>query len=293
MYLLRGLVRLSRPLYLLFAALTYTLGAGIARYLGTSNRLDAMVLGLGAVVLIQAAVSLLAVVFRPLTEPLVGNETQEQRRRLRIAALYTSASALAASVLVGFALQRAGGLSEEAALCMALSLLFALLYGVPPARVMDRGFGELVLAVQMAYLAPALGFLLQVGDYHPLLNACIVALTLLLTATLVALEFPSFASDLKLGRSTVLTRMGWENALRMHHALVGAAYVLLGLAALLGFSFNLFAPAFLTVPFALLQVLLLRNIALGAKPVWNLVSANAVAIYGLTAYFLTLSFWIR
>jgi 1,4-dihydroxy-2-naphthoate octaprenyltransferase len=114
-----------------------------------------------------------------------------------------------------------------------------------------------------------------------------------LAASLVALEFPAYAEDLRTARPTLLTRLGWENALRIHHLLVVSAYLVLALATLLGYSFELFLPAFLTFPFAVLQVYLLRGIALGAKPIWKLLAANAVALFGLAAYFLALGFWMR
>ena len=43
-------------------------------------------------------------------------------------------------------------------------------YGVPPFRLVNRGFGEVVLAVQLAYVIPSLAFLLQAvtsGDNLP------------------------------------------------------------------------------------------------------------------------------
>ena len=293
MHVLRTLSRLSRPLYLVLAALTYFLGAGIARYLG--SRLDAgiMMLGLLGTVLAQASMALLAVVYTPVTEALVEGETREQRRLVRNAALYLSAAALAAIGFIGFVLGGEGRLSMSAALLMGLWLLGILLYAVPPIRLLDRGFGELLVAVQIGYLAPSIGFLIQAGGPHRLLSACGAALTLLLAATLLALNFPSYGEDLRLGHSTALTRMGWEQALRTHHMLVICAYLVLALSALLGFSFELFLPAFLTLPFAGLQVYLLRGIGLGARPIWRLLTANAVALFGLTAYFLTLSFWLR
>ena len=52
-------------------------------------------------------------------------------------------------------------------------------------------------------------------------------------------------------------------------------------------------PAFLTLPFAVLQIFWLRNIALGARPIWSMLSANAVSLFGLTAYFLMIAFWLR
>jgi 1,4-dihydroxy-2-naphthoate octaprenyltransferase len=290
---LRALARLARPLYLLFAALTYSLGAGVARYLGTPIKVDVMLLGLVGVALAQTGMDLLAVVFRPEREPLLDDETPGQRRVMRRAALYTSLAALSAFAFTGLAIERTDGLSTPALLCFVFSFLVIFIFSIPPVRAMDKGFGELLLAVQIAYLAPSIGFLLQGGSHHRLLNACTATLTLLLVATLVALEFPSYAEDLKYGRATLLTRLGWENGLRLHNALMVAAYALLVLATLLGFSFGLFLPAFLTVPFVILQVVLLHNIAAGAKPVWSLLNANGAAIFGLATYFLTLSFWLR
>jgi hypothetical protein len=71
------------------------------------------------------------------------------------------------------------------------------------------------------------------------------------------------------------------------------AYALLGVLGYLGFSLALLGPAFLTVPFALLGILLLRGIAGGARPIWNLLVFNAYATFGLAVYVLALSFWLR
>ena len=43
----------------------------------------------------------------------------------------------------------------------------------------------------------------------------------------------------------------------------------------------------------ILQIILLRHISLGGKPNWTLLTATALAVFGLTTYFLTLTFWIR
>src|SRR4030042_6943717 len=247
MYVLNALARLSCPLHLLLAALTYVLGAGVARYLGSPTRLHVVLLGLLGILLTQASMGLLAAVFRPAREPMVADESDEQRRSVRNAALYASIAALCATAVTALVMQRSDGLSISTLFCMVLSLVVILAYAVPPVRATDRGFGELLLAVQIAYLFPSIGFLLQAGSYHRLLNACIVALTPLLLATVVALEFPSYASDLKQERTTLLTRIGWLNALRAHHALMVSAYLLMAFAAVSGFSVELFLPAFLTI----------------------------------------------
>ncbi|MDP1624287.1 MAG: hypothetical protein Q8L64_00810, partial [bacterium] len=59
------MLKLSRPLHLLLAALTYLLGASIPAYLGKPFQLVPFVLGLFGVLLAQAGMALLSEAFRP------------------------------------------------------------------------------------------------------------------------------------------------------------------------------------------------------------------------------------
>jgi hypothetical protein len=77
----------------------------------------------------------------------------------------------------------------------------------------------------------------------------------------------------------------------LHHSLIAFAYVLFAVALLLRFS--ILWTAFLTLPFAILQIILLRNISIGNKPNWTLLTSTALAVFGLTTYFITLTFWLR
>jgi 1,4-dihydroxy-2-naphthoate octaprenyltransferase len=287
------IVRLSRPLLLMLAALTFVLGTGIARYLGHPQVPGVFWLGLIGVVLAQASMSLLVEVFRPANEPIVEGETLAERKTVHDAALYVSVACLAAASFVAVLLYNAGSLRPPVMLALGLSLVDIILYSVPPARLSDRGLGELMLALHMAYIVPSIGFLLETGEYHRLLNAAIIPLTFLAFAAFLALDFPTYADDLKYERRTLLVHIGWERAVPLHHGLILAGYALFALAPFLGFAFSLLWPAFLTLPFAALQIFWLRNIALGAKPIWNMLSANAISLFGLTAYFLMIAFWLR
>lgn len=287
------IVRLTRPLYLLLAAVTYVLGTGIARYLGHPQVPAVFWLGLVGVLLAQASMSLLVEVFRPANEPIMPGETASERKAVYDAALYVSVGSLAAASFVAVLLFQDGHLTPAAMLFLAFSLVTLILYAVPPLRLFDKGFGELLLALHLAYVIPSIGFLLEAGNYHRLLNAAAIPLTFLAFAGFVALDFPSYADDLKYGRGTLLMRIGWERAVPLHHGLIIAGYGLLALTPVLGFSLSLLWPAFLTVPFAILQIFWLRNIALGAPPIWGVLSANAISIFGLTAYFLMIAFWLR
>jgi 1,4-dihydroxy-2-naphthoate octaprenyltransferase len=291
--ILRALGRLSSPIHLLLAGLTYVLGAGIARYLGFPVQARLLILGLLVIVLLQLAMEFLAAVFLPVPGKMQVDQTPAEQTQVRRAALHLAIAALAAAVVLAASLFRFEVASVGPAICLGLCILVIIVHSMPPMLGVNRGFGELLVAVQIAFLVPTLSFLLQAGTYHRLLNLCTVALTCLLLASLIALDFHSYAEDLRNGRTTLLTRLGWERGLTIHHTLLGMAYFILGLAVLLGFSMSLIGPAFLAIPFAVLQVVMLQAMARGAKPIWDLLRANALAVFALAAYFLTVSFWLR
>lgn len=288
----RNLLRLSHPLHLLLAALTYFLGASIANYLGKPFRTDSFWLGLVAVLLAQVSMNMLAEVFRPINEPVVEGDTRKDRTTLRNNALYVSIAALAANAVIAFLLYNNGHLSVSAFLFILLSLILILLYSIPPFRFVNRGFGELFLAAHLAYVIPSIAYVLQAGEAHRFLLITF-PLTFLAFAYFIVMDFPSFASDNKYNRSTLLTRLSWERVIPLHHVFILFAYFFFLVSPAFGLSLSLVWPAFLTLPFALFQILQLRNISLGAPTNWTLLTATALSVFGLTAYFLSLTFWLR
>jgi 1,4-dihydroxy-2-naphthoate octaprenyltransferase len=290
---LQNILRLARPLVLMLAALTYVLGAGIARYLGNALTPIVFWLGLVGVLLAQVSMNLLVEVFRPLNEPILDEETLIERRWVHDAALYVSIGSLAAISFIAFVLFRNREITVPALTFLGISLITLIVYAVPPVRFFDKGLGEPLLALHLAYIIPSVGFLLEAGDYHRLLNAVVIPLTFLAFASFLALDFPTYAEDVKFLRRTLLVHIGWERAVPLHNGLIIAGYVLFAVTPLFGFSLGLLWPAFLTLPFALLEIYWLRNIAQGAKPIWTMLSANAISLFGLTAYFLTIAFWLR
>jgi 1,4-dihydroxy-2-naphthoate octaprenyltransferase len=287
------LLRLTRPLYLAFAALAYILGASVANYLAIPFDAPAFWLGLLGALLVQISMSLLAEVFRPNSDPIFPDETFSQRKLLRDRMLYISLGALVVLAAIYFALYSQGHISPMSLLFLGLSLLLVMLYGVTPMRLVARGFGEPILAIQLGYVLPTLGFLLQAGEYHRLLGPVTFPLATLGIACLLVLSFPSFAQDRKFSRGSLLVSIGWERAVPLHNLLILTTYLIFLAGLLFGFSFSLIGPAFLTLPFALLQIYLLRNIAQGGKPAWTPLTINAIAVYGLTIYFLIWTFWLR
>ena len=289
---MKTLLRLSRPLQLLLAALTYFLGASIANYLGKPFRIDAFWFGLIAVLLAQASMNLLAEVFRPDNEAIIDGQSRAERLMLRNNALYISVAALTATAVIAFVLYTSGHLSISAFFFLLLSLILILVYSIPPFRFINRGFGEFVLAAHIAYVIPSIAYILQADEAHRFLLVSI-PLTFLAFAYFIVMNFPAFASDIKYNRSTLLTRLGWERTVPLHHLFVLLAYLFFLATPVFGLSLSLLWPAFLTLPFALFQIVQLRNLSLGAPTNWTLLTVTALSVFGLTAYFLSLTFWLR
>jgi 1,4-dihydroxy-2-naphthoate octaprenyltransferase len=284
--------RLIRPIPLLLAALTYSLGASIADYLGNILRPGPLWLGLLSVLLAQFAMSLLPEVFRLDVEPLLKGETRHERQILRNNILYTSVAALASLALIFYALFASSQLPGPSFLFPGLSLAIILLQAIPPFRLANRGFGELMNAIHIAYIIPSIAFVFQAGDTHRFL-AVTLPLTFLAFAYFIARNFQSFAQDQKFRRVTFLTRLGWERVVPLHNIFLIFAYVFFLAMIAFGLTLSLLWPAFLTLPFALYQIFQLRNISLGLPPNWKILNATALSVFGLTAYFLSLTFWIR
>ena len=287
-----SLFKLTRPLNLLLAALTYAFGMSIADYLGKTIHVESFWLGFLMVILIQLAMSLLPEVYRPQNEPLIENETRKDRLTLRNNALYVSLASLAAVAVLAYILFNTKQLPSLSILFLMFSLVVVFINAVPPFRFINRGFGELLLAVQIAYVFPTFAFTLQTGRTHPFL-ALTIPLTFLAFAYFIVLDFQAFAQDEKYERITFLTRLGWERVVPLHHVFVLFAYIFMLAMPAFGLSLTLIWSAFLTLPFALFQINQLRNISLGLPPNWLLLNATALGVFGLTVYFLTLTFWLR
>lgn len=298
---LATLLRLTRPVHLLLALLTYGLGIGVARYLGGLLQPLLQIAGGLSLLLLLAASNLLIEYFRPLNEPILPGETRPAREALRPVLLTVSVAFVAVSALLAFLLRLQGHLPASDALLVVLYLLLCLALAVPPLRLVERGIGEIVTAFLLAVLTPAISFLMVFPSLHPFLTGFTFPLFLLALAWQLATSFEQYPDHLKYGRRVLLMRLippyasgqAWQRAVHVHNGLLIAAYFFLAALPFLGIQFNFIWPSLLTLPVAAWQVLMLRNIADGAKPVWNALNIASTVVFGLTAYLITITFWLR
>jgi 1,4-dihydroxy-2-naphthoate octaprenyltransferase len=289
----RVLIKLARPFHLVLATLSYSLGTGIARYLGNTILPAAFGLGLLAILALQASAYWLVEYFRlPLT-PLEEDETIRERESTRAGLFHSALALLTVSGAIILTLFIARLLPLPGGILFGLAVLILVAYSVPPLHLVDTGYGELILAVSMGTLFPALAFFLQTGEFHRLLTYATFPTTLLALSYLLVNNFPTFATDQKLGRHSLLTRLTWQKAVPLHHILILASFLFFAVSPFFGIPWGLDWPVFFAFPFAILQIIWLQRIAGGGRAYWRFLASLSVAVFGLTVYLIALTFWIR
>jgi 1,4-dihydroxy-2-naphthoate octaprenyltransferase len=184
-------------------------------------------------------------------------------------------------------------LPTPAGIFMGLIVFCFLVYAVPPMRLSEVGYGELIQAIALGTLFPAFAFSLQYGEFHRLLAFATFPLTLLALAYLLVNDFPTFVEDQKYGRHSMLTRLTWQHAIPIHHLLVLLCFLFFAVTPLFGYPWGLVWPVFLVLPFALVEIVWLQRIARGGRTLWRFLIPLASAVFGLSVYLLALTFWIR
>src|SRR5450759_1857300 len=126
----KSLINLSRPILLLLAALTYSLGAGMAHYLGKPVSIAPFVFGGLAILALLASSSLFAEYFRLPLSPLKQGETPRLREHFRVTLLEVSYAGLSLSAIAILTLLLTKSLNLPSDILIVLALLFLLAYSI-------------------------------------------------------------------------------------------------------------------------------------------------------------------
>ncbi len=296
---LRLFIILSRPLFLVGAALLYALGVGIAHYLGNSIDWGLYFLGQAWVTLLQLSTHYLneyynapADMNNPHRTPFSGGSGAigpgKLPRRVALMAALGCLAVLASLTVLMIAQTR---LSPQAILIMVVAFFGAFFYSTPPLQLESSGYGEMITAFLVSFLVPAYAFVLQTGELHRLVAMSTFPLFAINLAMLLTFELPDYATDLKYEKKTLLVRLGWQAGMSLHNILVLTAFLLVGLATLFGMPSFVILPALLPLPFGLLQIWQMRRIAAGLKPNWTAVTLSSVVLFGAMSYLIAFTFW--
>ncbi|NPV56815.1 MAG: prenyltransferase [Anaerolineae bacterium] len=291
----RIFTRTAQPWSLLGGILFYALGVGVAHYLGEPLDWRVYWLGQACITMLQVSSFYLKHYFD--LPPYHRNDPKRDAKPItdlpKPAWLQAAITTLTVDAVIAALLISGRDLNPVSLILFVIGFALLFFYAVPPFRLVYSGYGELIQAYFVASLTPFIAYALQSGDLHRLLWLLTQPLTALYLATTMALTLHGTPEQIRLGRQNIWSRIGWQRGFMLHNLLVLGAFVLLGVFSLLGLPWLLTWPGLLGLPFGVLQVVHVNQIADGDKPRWRLLSLLALASLGIAAYSITLTLWIH
>lgn len=291
---LHRFLRTSRPLLLLYGVLLHALGAAIARYLGITVRPLPYLASQAIVLALQLGSHYAAAYFDPRSRTLRGPQpdqesdsdgTQSATRSIpRSWQLYVAAAAFGLAVVLLAAMLASATAPALSVILLLLGTVAGVLYAVPPVRLAESGYGELLAAVCTALLIPAISFSFHAGELHRLLLPTTAPLACFTFAALLISQLRSYASDVKSRHGGLMLHLGWERALRVHDGAIGLGVILQLSLLFLGYPQRVALGGLLGTPLAVGLIWYLGRIRAGAPPRWNLLHWSSRGLVGLMAY---------
>ncbi|TLM99920.1 prenyltransferase, partial [bacterium] len=253
-------------------------------------------LGQACVLLLVVSGAFLSEYFSMLEHPMLGragnsSRTPEEFLRLRNGLVQAAAVAMTVGAALTVVLFGRGVGNPTVVIFLGAAFLLAFFYAVPPLRLAKSGYGELVTALFLAGVTPALAYALQTGETHRLSLLLTFPLTAMFIAMTLATELESYSSDLKAGRQTLMVAVGWQRGMNLHNLMVLLSYFLIGLAAALRLPWSLAWPMLITAPVGLFQIWQMWQINNGQKPRWRLLRITALASMGMMVYLIAFALW--
>lgn len=283
-------LRLTRPFFLLGGFLLFALGAFVAHYEHYEWRWEVLGTGLLFVLSIQAFGHFLSAYWETTRPNGAEAEPKPQLSRETIFASAAGMLALGSTAAIWLIVQNQVG--PGALILIGLIGLCSYFYSSPPLTLVSSGYGELIAAVQMAGLVPALGHYLLAGEASSLVVLSTAPLVFLYWAMLLALEFPDFLQDEAQGRKNLLVRLGRKRGITVHNSLVVLALLFAAGATFTGLPVRVALSAIIVAPLIALQVFNFRRLQRGEPVPLDRLTLLASIIVSLTAYLIAFSFWV-
>jgi len=288
-----GIKRILKSVDVFFisaAVFTYLLGAVLGRRAGGIFNAVLLFLGLAFFLLVY----LLERTFNYLTSSRISIFSRALRtNKLRSPDLSFFLLFIFSSLIIClFFLIQEGGLSGNSWLWLAL-LVVGLLMHITSIRLWALPYRWLTDALVVTPLTLFLGAVLQKIPTERMLFFLSLPLFFLFLASSSALLFEKYEGDAANGRPSLLTVVGLEKAMNLHHVLLIFAYFSLGVYFFVSGSWSIAWPVMLVVTISLLEVFQLERIARGLKPFWGLLRATAYFQYLGALYILLFAFLTR
>ena len=289
---LKLFLNLSRPHFLLGGILLFGLGTSIATYLGKPVDWSLYILGQLLVTSIQLMAQAMFLFFDGTRDQAItflslfsGDRKALDAEHLPYTvALISAIVTLTISATFAALLLVVKNVSLVTWAFMLIGFIAAFFYSTPPVRLITSGFGEIIATIVVASFVPIISFTLQTGELHRLLLMSTIPLAALLFAAFIAFEFRDYASDLKRNQQTLMVRLGWETAMKLHNLAILFAIISFLTAYVIGLPDRVALGALISFPLAIAQIWQLNRIKAGLPPRWRTFTLSALALFAMTAY---------
>ncbi|MGB9669068.1 MAG: hypothetical protein ACPL0B_01655 [Anaerolineales bacterium] len=276
------------------AIILFILGLGVAHYLGYSLEWEPFFLALGWTILLQlSGIFLLQATPPPLnlsknhtSNEGFSNSKLSQSLLLAIALLASLASLTVLFIAKGY-------ISSQILFIMFSGVVGMMFLSLSPFKETLHGFHEVLLSILMTFFIPLFGFESQSQDIHRLILMIALPLFSLRMSATLTYELSTYTNDIKKLNPTLLIRIGWQNGMFLHDALILFSFLLIALAVIFGLPLPIALPSMSALILGLLQIWNMRKIAEGKKPNWRAMIIGDFSLYLLVIYFLAYSFWVR
>lgn len=276
------------------AVVLFILGLGVAHYLGYALDWELSFLALGWTILLQlsgiflrqSAAPSVNVSNKQTSNNGISNSKLSQPFLLAIALLASLSSLTVLFLAKGF-------ITEQILFIMFAGVVGMVFLSISPLKDTLNGFHEVLLSILMTFFIPLFGFESQSRDIHRLILMIALPLFSLRMSAILTYELSTYASDLKTLNPTLLLRIGWQNGMFLHNALILFGFLLIALAVIFGLPIPIALPSMSVLLLGILQIWNMRKISEGKKPNWLALIIGDFSIYLLVIYFLAYSFWVR
>ena len=295
---LKGYLHLLQPQLLIWIFLTYSIGSALVYFQGGKLEWGNIILGSLLAIFLVLMQSYLSAFYDHPDSPTCGLHRDDERYQLlkrldRQTLLVVALTLLTAGAVVTVLLTIRHGLNLPAVLILGIAFLITFFSASPPVRLEKSGYGEIVEAILVCNLVPALGFLMNDSNLHVLLVMITLPLTLVYLAYKVVLSLETFAFDSTHKVQSLAVRLDWKKAMQAHNYLIMTAFLFLGIFSLIGQPWSITWPILLTIPVGIYQVVQMLGIISGAPTRWKVLKLTASGLFVIMAYLISFTLWIK
>ncbi|MFQ6121694.1 MAG: 1,4-dihydroxy-2-naphthoate octaprenyltransferase [Dehalococcoidales bacterium] len=171
----------------------------------------------------------------------------------------------------------------------AIGLVCGIFYTAEPFNWAKRGVGELLVGVNFGILMTLGAYYVQTQSFSWVPVIAAIPVSLLITAVLYINEFPDYTADKRVGKNTLVVRLGRERAVILYTVIMVGVYLSIGLGVASGVLPLTTLLGLITLPLAIRAIQYARR---HHSRSFDLAPANALTVIShlATGLLLTLAF---